>query len=413
MGDPESGWTDARKGNSPGERIRTAGAATLAEALSGSRSRTIELARSFALKLGPEMRVPEHADRNLPLWELGHVGWFQDWWIARNPQRALGHRADPLAARLAPRQAGADSLYDSSNVAHAQRWQLELPDLAAQLTDIAAGLQQTLLCLREAGADAAALYFYRLVLLHEDMHAEAGIYMAQALDVALAPTLLAQRPRQTPGDECHCRAGLWTLGQPGPGFAFDNELDPHTVALPRTVIDARAVSWARYLPFVEAGGYGNARWWSKPGWQWRGDNCVELPRYLRRAGAQWECRRFGIWQSLELAQAAVHVSGFEAQAWCNWAGRRRPSEGQWERAAVSDPAFEWGEVWEWTAEPFMPYPGFQPHPYVDYSAPWFGSRQILRGASLATDARMRHPRYRNFFPPGRNDLFSGFRSCAN
>ena len=100
------------------------------------------------------------------------------------------------------------------------------------------------------------------------------------------------------------------------------------------------------------------------------------------------------------------------QAWCQWAGRQLPTEAQWEKAALTQPDFQWGSVWEWTASTFMAYPGFLPHPYVDYSAPWFGSRPALRGASHATAPRMVHPRYRNYFPPERTDIYAGFRTCV-
>ena len=89
-----------------------------------------------------------------------------------------------------------------------------------------------------------------------------------------------------------------------------------------------------------------------------------------------------------------------------------PTEAEWECAALTAPDFTWGQVWEWTSSRFEPYPGFVPHPYVDYSAPWFGSRAVLRGASFGTQPRMRHPRYRNYFPAERSDIFAGFRSCA-
>jgi EgtB-related family protein len=123
-------------------------------------------------------------------------------------------------------------------------------------------------------------------------------------------------------------------------------------------------------------------------------------------------RRFGTWLDLVPAAPASNLTCHEAEAWCAWAGRRLPTEEEWEYCATTQPDMQWGEVWEWTASPFAPYPGFTPHPYRDYSAPWFGSRRVLRGASTATHARMRHPRYRNFFTPERNDILAGFRSCA-
>jgi ergothioneine biosynthesis protein EgtB len=208
-------------------------------------------------------------------------------------------------------------------------------------------------------------------------------------------------------------AGTWRLGHAGPGFAFDNELGDHEVSVPASQIDTRVLRWAEYLPFVEAGGYADTRCWSEAGRAWLLGHGATAPRYLRREGSVWQRWREGRWQRLDLSEPACHLSAFEAEAWCRWAGRRLPTEAEWERAAVSRPeAFAWGAVWEWTASDFAPYPGFTPHPYVDYSAPWFGSRRVLRGASLGTQARMHHPRYRNFFAPERNDVFAGFRSCA-
>jgi EgtB-related family protein len=130
----------------------------------------------------------------------------------------------------------------------------------------------------------------------------------------------------------------------------------------------------------------------------------------------WRRQQFGQWLAVDPALPAMHLSHHEALAWCRWAGRRLPSEAEWEHAAVAardtGGPFDWGQVWEWTASGFMPYPGFNAHPYRDYSAPWFDGRPVLRGGSFATAPRMKHPRYRNYFTAERNDLFAGFRSCA-
>lgn len=182
------------------------------------------------------------------------------------------------------------------------------------------------------------------------------------------------------------------------------------------LIDAQVVRWAEFLPFVEDGGYDDPRFWSSNGWAWRQALPAACPRYLHPPAGPagvWQRWRFGRWAPLDRREAACHLTLHEAQAWCRWAGRRLPTEAEWERAALCRPGvFAWGEVWEWTASPFAPFDGFVAHPYRDYSAPWFDSRPVLRGASFMTQPRMKHPRYRNYFLPHRNDVPAGFRSCA-
>ncbi|MDQ2778798.1 MAG: SUMF1/EgtB/PvdO family nonheme iron enzyme [Pseudomonadota bacterium] len=403
---------------SPADLARQGDARWLADALQASRADTLATFVATAAALTDLRRsVPQRPQFNPPLWELGHIGWFQAHWMARQPEseRRRGWDADPDIVREPAPRPNADALYDSSHVPHATRWSLMLPDADVTCTDLARQLEQSGALIAGLPHDDRALYFGRLVLLHEDMHHEASLYLAQSLglpmtDARWQPSALPDLP-----DSLRFEASLWKLGSTDQGFAFDNEWPAHDVEVDACTIDAQVVRWAEFLPFIEQGGYESPRWWSAAGRDWLRRTQASHPLHLRHnpSGA-WQRQHFGTWQTLEEALPACHLTAFEAEAWCAWAGRRLPTEAEWERAALSRPAaFRWGDIWEWTASIFAPYPGFVVHPYRDYSAPWFGSRPVLRGASFATQPRMRHARYRNYFTPERNDIFAGFRSCAS
>jgi ergothioneine biosynthesis protein EgtB len=380
----------------------------LAQALQRTRARTLGLMQAWQNAM-PDLSVPPSPGMNPPLWEWGHIAWFQEWWTVRNRQRHWGTRSastgEAFDASWLP---DADALYNSSEVAHDSRWALPLPDLAgtqaylAQVLQRSLGHLQALEALHAGGRPPSdeAIYFWRLVLQHEDMHNEASVYMAQALGLALPPALCWREPAsgdarglQTPlglTGSVHVPAQVHTLGYSGPGFAFDNECQAHPQALGAFEIDEAAVSWAHYLPFVQATGHA-------------------LPPHVRWLDGVWQAQQFGQWQLLDLQAPAVHLNAHDAQAWCQWAGRRLPTEAEWECAA-QQPGFLWGQVWEWTANDFAPYPGFEVHPYRDYSAPWWHGHRVLRGACAATSAHVVDVRYRNFFVPERRDIFAGFRS---
>jgi gamma-glutamyl hercynylcysteine S-oxide synthase len=390
---------------------RTATPAQLALLLQEVRNITLALFDDF--DAANMLQPPYSGALNPPLWELGHVGWFQEYWIARNQQCDRGVACQPVGdnARAASILRNADDWYDSSAVDHASRWHLPLLQALECKAYLAETLRQTLVHLQRLAAahghDDATLYFYRLVIFHEAMHAEAAIYMAQALGVPIK-RLIGTASNLAPADAVLSEAvsqiqvpvQRFQLGSmDAQGFCFDNELPAHEVALGAFVIDAQVVSWAQYLRFVEA-------------------TNRALPRYIRRVGIagkvsqSYEASVFGRWQPVAMQAAAVHLTWQDAVDWCAWAGRRLPSEAEWECAALQNANFNWGQVWEWTASKFLPYDGFVAHPYLDYSAPWFGSRMVLRGACTATLPRMRHPKYRNYFTPDRNDIYAGFRSCA-
>jgi gamma-glutamyl hercynylcysteine S-oxide synthase len=385
------------------------------DALLAARERTLVLADAVLRAVGAAYPgVPYRPELNPPLWELGHVAWFQEWWIARNRQRAAGVRADPEHGREPSLLAQADAWYDSSRVAHRTRWTLPLPDADGTREYLAAMLAQTLRALDELPVHASDddLYFFRLVALHEMMHAEAASYMAQHLGIELGAGAPPRWPCE-PAAELELPAQRWRLGSEATGFAFDNELAAHEVEIRTIAIDDRPMSWARFLPFVEAGGYEQPSWWPAEAGEWLAGQAERRPRALRRVRGEWEQRDGERWEPLDPAQPAVHLTAFEAQAWCRWAGRRLPSEAEWECAALTLPGFVWGHAWEWTASVFAPFAGFTPHAYRDYSQPWFHTRRVLRGACPATSPSLAHARYRNFFEPHRSDVFAGFRSCRD
>jgi ergothioneine biosynthesis protein EgtB len=374
--------------------------ATLAALLRASRADTLATFAAFEQAL-PGLQVPLRAELNLPLWELGHIGWFQGWWTTRFPAWRQGPRAEPTLPRRPALRPDAEALYDSSTVPHATRWALPLPDVATTKAELEEQLEATLALLADAPDDADdTLYTCRLALLHEDMHHEAALYMAHGLGVPVADARWQPRPLPAPPPALRIEGDEIELGRDAaaPGFAFDNELGRRRERLAPFAIDAQALRWDEFLPFLETA-HGQPRWWSEPGWAWRQ---AQGPARVARLQA---CARPGF--------AVAFVSAFEAEAWCRWAGRRLPTEAEWLLAQrQAGAAFRWGDVWEWTASAFAPFEGFEPHLYRDYSAPWFDGRPVLKGASWLTQPRLAHPAYRNFFGAGRCDIPAGLRSVA-
>ena len=328
--------------------------------------------------------VPMRPQLNPFLWELGHVGWFMELWCLR--------RRDLAARALPSLLTDADRWYDSSAVPHDSRWSLDLPGRAATLDYNAAVLDRTLRALASCDESDTVLYPFRLALYHELMHIEAFAYMRNTLAYPRGPIPLAVAKRNARQGDVRVAGGRIKLGlPPAAGFVFDNEKWAHQVELRPFSIAANAVSNAEFLAFVRAGG--------------------PAPRHWRQHEGQWQQRDFDRWLPLAPHAPVRHVNAFDAQAYCDWAGRRLPAEAEWECAAAGGAIAPAG-VWEWTASAFEPYPGFSPDRYADYSAPWFGTHRSVRGASFATPAALVHPRFRNFFLPERADIFVGFRTCA-
>ena len=404
--------------------FRHADPGQLAAALSDARHYTLALFDSLAAAgYDQPHQVPRLPIVNPPLWELGHTAWFAEWFVLR--EAASSHPADAERPGLLAR---GDDWFDSNTVAHRSRWTLDLPGPGALKTYCREVHERILDRLAREASDDAALYPYRLALAHEDMHGEAYLYTMQTLGAAPQPTLADLIERAQAQARLFNKLGRGRAGAPevrfaggtflrggdqARGFVFDNEKKSAPCRVAPFAIDANLVTNAQYLEFMEDGGYQRPHYWSEAGRAWLMGQEKSAPRHWAREGGDWHLLRFGRRVALAPGEPVRHVSLFEAQAWCAWAGRRLPLEDEWEFAATSSqPGFAWGQLWEWTASSFEPYPGFAPDRYREYSAPWFGSRQALRGASFATPARLRSPRFRNFFTPERDDIFVGFRSCA-
>ncbi|MEZ5649006.1 MAG: selenoneine synthase SenA [Burkholderiaceae bacterium] len=346
-------------------------------------------------------RVPILDIVNPPLWEIGHVAWFQEFWCLRN-----GSFERPC---LRP---DGDRLYDSARIAHADRWSLPLPDLAGTRAYVDEVQVRSLERLAAAADDDHGLYFHRLSVAHEMMHIEAFAYTWQTLGyqrpsiegIGPAAVAASSAPLAMAGGEVEVGS------RPDDGFVFDNEQWAHSVAVDPFRIDPVPVSNGRYLAFVNDGGYRNNAWWSDAGRQWLARVGRDLPRYWRRDSEGMFERRHRDWAPLDTSRPIAHVSAYEAEAFARWDGGRLPSEPEWLMAAGQAPAFVWGEsVWEWTSTPFAPLRGFEPGAYREYSQPWFHDHRVVRGGSFVTPRELVDARFRNFYKPHRDDPYLGFR----
>ena len=427
----------------------------LIDAVCETRERTLGLVADLD---DEQLTVPQREIVNPFRWELGHVAFFYDVFLLR------------VLDQTGPVMDGGDNLYDSFRIDHDDRWSLPLPSRERTMEYMRQVLDLVIARLDSREPSAEETYLYLLAVLHEDMHGEAFTYMRQTLDYA------APRPVVTgtkDGSESHkggplpgnvaIAGGTFQLGsRPDHPFVFDNEKWVHPLEVAPFEIARAPVTNAEFAAFVDDRGYSRRDLWSYQGWVWREKLGAQHPVYWRRDETGWLRRHFDKLVPAEEHAPVVHVTWYEAEAYCNWAGRRLPTEEEWEMAAAAEPAtgdrsigernrrYPWGDdppspertnldsrflgcvdvgafpegdsafgcrqmignVWEWTASPFYPFPGFViDFPYKEYSAPWFGYRKVLKGGAWATRSRLACNSYRNFFQPYRNDIFAGFRTC--
>ena len=394
-------------------RMREAGADLLSLALIDARNHTLQWLAAFEPHLSALAPV---ADVDPPLWLVGHAAWFQEYWVSRNVQRQRGEAEDAQRARLGSIDPRSDDLFDPACHDRLQRWRLGLPDADALRRYLADTHEATLDLLAGAEDSDTGLYFYRLALLHEDRIGEALAACAQAVQLPQpaegSPWL--PRPARAAREPLWFGAQRFRMGSTPGGLVPPNERWAHEVALLEFEIDAQALSWARFAEFVADGGYDEAQWWAPEGWAWVQAQGRRAPRYVEQMHQAVLVQRHGQMQRVGSAQAAAHVSRHEAQAWCRWAGRRLPTEPEWELAALTGASrgFVFGDVFEWTGGSARPWPdaGALPPGFAGWPEP--GTCGVLRGASWMTRQRCRHPRARRFAAPHRDELFCGFRSCS-
>jgi len=383
------------------------------------------------------------------VWNYAHVAYFEELWLLRNL------KGDPPISYLH------DEIYAAFRHEPGERPGLPVLRPAAARAYAEDVRSRVLEALEHIDLDApnALLrnaFVYGLVIQHELRQVETMLETLQLCTGTEYPVTEGSAPDRAPSGpaEIHVPAGSFILGAVDEPWAFDNELLPHEVELRPFSIDRTPVTNGQFAQFVKDKGYRSRRSWSPEGWDWREREDVSAPLYWEQGDDGWERIRFGRREPLPPNEPVQHVSWYEAEAFARWAGKRLPTELEWERAAgwhEHEGKFrypwgqEWmgfeanldrhrfspapagsyaggvspagcvqmgGDVWEWTSSHFQPYPGFLAFPYPEYSEAFFGAEyRVLRGGSWATDALIARTSFRNWDHPGRRQIFAGIR-CA-
>jgi iron(II)-dependent oxidoreductase len=403
----------------------------LVAALKRAREATLRLVEP----VDDEQLVAQVAPIMSPLvWDLAHIGWFEELWLIRH----VGNN-EPSRERF-------DDLYNAFRHARGERSTLPILIPAEARAYLESVRSHALRVLERVALDdfdplLCDAYVYGLVLQHELQHQETMLQTLQLSGLAYAtPPHDDLRAPPSPED-VFVPAGPFTLGANEERWAYDNEQPAHVVELPAFWVERHPVTNERFAEFVEHGGYRERRYWSDEGWQWLREERVEAPLYWQRGRGGWVRRRLGRYEPVPPAEPVQHVSYYEAEALAAWAGKRLPTEAEWERAAQgaeSDAEANLGrqsfgplpvqrratssvgcdcvlgDVWEWTSSTFTGYPGFTAFPYPEYSEAFFGDEhRVLRGGSWATDQLVARVAFRNWDYPQRRQLFSGVRLAAD
>ncbi len=397
----------------------------------------------------------QHSPLMSPLvWDLAHIANQEEQWLLRAVGGLEALRPD------------IDPVYDAFEHPRAERPKLPLlppgearsyaSDVRGRVLDV---LESTVLHgspLLDSG------FAFGMIAQHEQQHDETMLITHQLRRGPAA--LSAPPPGPAPADagllpgEVLVPGGAFTMGTDTEPWALDNERPGHRVDVAPFHLDTVPVTCGAYQRFIDDGGYHDERWWAPDGWAMVREHALEAPLFWSREGSGWIRRRFGVTEPVPADEPVLHVSWYEADAYARWAGRRLPTEAEWEKAARHDPAtgrsrrYPWGDadpgpdhanlgqrhlrpapagsypdgasphgvrqligdVWEWTASDFLPYPGFRAFPYREYSEVFFGPKyKVLRGGSFAVDPVACRGTFRNWDHPVRRQIFSGFRTARD
>ncbi|GAB3482274.1 ergothioneine biosynthesis protein EgtB [Amycolatopsis cihanbeyliensis] len=427
------------------------GAERLREHTARALTRARERSRTLTDAVDDEDLVRQHSRLMSPLvWDLAHIGSQEEIWLVRD----VGGR-EPLRPDI-------DDLYDAFQHPRADRPTLPLlgpAEARAYVGEVRDKAFDVLGTARLTGSRLTETAFaFGMITQHEQQHDETMLathQLRRGEPVLRAGPTPPRRAGPLPA-EVRVPAGTFLMGTSVEPWALDNERPAHEVHVDAFAIDTLPVTCGDYLEFVESGGYAQSRWWSAAGWEYVRAHEIVAPRFWRREGERWWRRRFGVDEPVPPEEPVVHVSFHEAQAYASWAGKRLPTEPEWEKAARFDPVsgrsrrFPWGDeepradqanlgqrhlrpapvgaypdgasalgvhqligdVWEWTGSDFRGYPGFTAFPYREYSEVFFGpDHKVLRGGSFGTDIAAVRGTFRNWDYPIRRQIFAGFR-CA-
>ena len=400
------------------------------------------------------------------IWHLAHIGVFESYWLLQK----LGGEAAPDARY--------ERIFDPINTPREES--KDLPT-RREMEDYLSRVRARSLSRIEASSFDSGDpllgggYVFQLVLEHERQHQETLAYLFQLLDpakktrpsaaVATRSAVGASAAREmqaletqvrAPGDMLAVSEGPFEMGAVWDAFAYDNERPARVVTLPAFKIARLLVTNDEYAHFITEGGYERREFWGEEGWGWREREGWSSPLFWQQGGAAgiWNVQGMFETGELEPAHPVVGVSWYEAEAYARFAGRRLPTEAEWEKAASWNEVagrkrrFAWGDeepsearcnfdrrlwgttpvgsfpegaspygcldmsgnVWEWTADAFEGFPGFEPYPYPEYSQEWFdGDHRVLKGGSWATHAAVLRTSFRNFFRRHFRIGFAGIR----